>query len=34
MRKKQLRAPFFVVNPKAYLYGKESLALAKKPPIN
>lgn len=29
MRKKQLRAPFFVVNPKAYLYGKESLALAK-----
>lgn len=25
----KLRTPFFVVNPKAYLYGKEALALAK-----
>lgn len=27
--KRQLRKPFFVVNPKAYIYGKEALALAK-----
>lgn len=26
--KKELRAPFFVVNPKAYLYGEKSLELA------
>ena len=26
--KKQLRSPFFVVNPKAYLYGEKSLELA------
>lgn len=27
--KRKLRSPFFVVNPKAYLYGKEALELAK-----
>ena len=30
MEKAQLRRPFFVCNPKAYLYGEESLKLAKK----
>lgn len=30
MKKAELRRPFFVCNPKAYLYGKESLKLAKK----
>ena len=30
MEKAQLRRPFFVCNPKAYLYGQQSLALAKK----
>lgn len=29
MQKRTLRAPFFVVNPKAYLYGDQALALAK-----
>lgn len=29
MSKKKLRTPFFVVNPKAYLYGEKSLKLAK-----
>ena len=27
--KRQLRAPFLIVNPKAYIYGKEALELAK-----
>lgn len=30
MEKAQLRRPFFVCNPKAYLYGKDTLKLAKK----
>lgn len=30
MEKYQLRSPFFVCNPKSYLYGKKSLQLAKK----
>ena len=30
MEKAQLRRPFFVCNPKAYVYGQSSLALAKK----
>ena len=30
MEKAQLRRPFFVCNPKAYLYGQQSLDLAKK----
>lgn len=30
MEKTQLRTPFFVVNPKSYLYGEEIYALAKK----
>lgn len=30
MEKYKLRSPFFVCNPKAYLYGEESLKLAKK----
>lgn len=29
MEKKQLRWPFFVVNPKSYLYGEDILKLAK-----
>ena len=29
MKKRKLRPPFFVVNPKAYLYGEEALKLAK-----
>lgn len=29
MKKRTLRTPFFVVNPKAYLYGNQALALAK-----
>jgi len=29
MEKRTIRAPFFVVNPKAYLYGKKALELAK-----
>lgn len=29
MNKKSIRAPFFVVNPKAYLYGEKAVALAK-----
>lgn len=29
MQKRTLRTPFFVVNPKAYLYGEKALALAK-----
>jgi len=29
MTKRELRPPFFVVNPKAYLYGEEALKLAK-----
>jgi len=29
MKKRTLRTPFFVINPKAYLYGKQALALAK-----
>ncbi len=28
--KRKLRSPFFVVNPKAYLYGEQSLVLAKR----
>ncbi|UWP58811.1 triose-phosphate isomerase [Ruminococcus gauvreauii] len=28
-KKRKVRTPFFVVNPKSYLYGQESLALAK-----
>lgn len=30
MEKKRVRTPFFCVNPKAYLYGDQALALAKK----
>ena len=30
MEKRKLRAPFFVVNPKSYLYGEAAVALAKK----
>ncbi|MBS6644261.1 MAG: triose-phosphate isomerase [Clostridiaceae bacterium] len=29
MEKKKIRRPFFVVNPKAYIYGEESVRLAK-----
>ncbi|MFD2305491.1 triose-phosphate isomerase [Enterococcus termitis] len=29
MKKREIRAPFFCVNPKAYLYGEEALKLAK-----
>lgn len=29
MEKRKIRSPFFVVNPKAYLYGEEALTLAK-----
>lgn len=29
MEKRKLRAPFFVVNPKSYLYGDDAVALAK-----
>ena len=29
MEKRKVRAPFFVVNPKAYLYGEEALKLAR-----
>lgn len=29
MEKKKIRRPFFVVNPKAYIYGEESVKLAK-----
>ena len=29
MSKRRLRAPFFVVNPMLYLYGKKALELAK-----
>ena len=27
--KRKVRAPFLIVNPKAYIYGEESVALAK-----
>ena len=27
--KKNIKAPFLIVNPKAYIYGKETLELAK-----
>ena len=30
MEKRKLRSPFFVCNPKAYLYGEDTLKLAKK----